>query len=247
MARAVEHVHAGFQQDFPVVEDDHLVGVLTRHDLMAGLGRYGPEVRVADVMQHDFLTADPREMLSKPPWLGSRTARCQTLPVVQDGRLVGLLTADHLAEVLMIQEASREPRRRRHRPSQSEGQEWPGVPERAELFLLKLLQTTWGQVSNLWKPAPHGKQESSRTAEAKGLIIMDRRARPRSSLCRVPSGLTVHFANLLQSATIDDHGHLVARLKDIGLGCPPEAIHVADLPRQLEVLLDLLAGLRLSS
>ena len=38
LAQAVEHVAAGFQQDFPVVEDGHLVGVLTRHDLTTAWG-----------------------------------------------------------------------------------------------------------------------------------------------------------------------------------------------------------------
>jgi hypothetical protein len=39
---------------------------------------------------------------------------CHTLPVVENGRLVGMITADNLAEVLMIQEAlghNRRPRR----------------------------------------------------------------------------------------------------------------------------------------
>ncbi len=64
LVRAVEHVLAGFQQDFPVVEEDgRVVGVLTRNDLTAALGRYGPENRVAEVMKRDFVTVDPGEML----------------------------------------------------------------------------------------------------------------------------------------------------------------------------------------
>jgi CBS domain-containing protein len=35
---------------------------------------------------------------------------CHTLPVVQDGRLLGIVTADNLAEVLMIQEAMNQAR-----------------------------------------------------------------------------------------------------------------------------------------
>ena len=54
---------AGFQQDFPVVEGGRLVGVLTRNDLAAALARMRPETRVGDVMQRDFVTAEPREML----------------------------------------------------------------------------------------------------------------------------------------------------------------------------------------
>jgi len=112
LAHAVEHVMAGFQQDFPVVEDGRLVGVLTRNDLAAALGRYGPETRVGDVMQQDFVTADPREML-QTTFARLQEGHGRTLPVVKDGRLLGLLTADNLAEVLMIQQALREA----HRPA----------------------------------------------------------------------------------------------------------------------------------
>jgi Zn-dependent protease/CBS domain-containing protein len=122
LARAVEYVVAGLQQDFPVVEDGRLVGVLTRNDLTAALGRFGTDVRVGDVMQREFVTTDPREMLQ------SAIARledcnCHTLPVVQDGRLLGLVTAENLAEVLMIQEALRESRARRSGSARAAGRE----------------------------------------------------------------------------------------------------------------------------
>jgi predicted transcriptional regulator len=102
--RAVKDVLAGFQQDFPVVEDGRLVGVLTRNDLVSALARYGPEARVRDAMQREFVTADPRDML-QTALARLQNCDCHTLPVVEDGRHVGLVTADHLAEVLMIQEA----------------------------------------------------------------------------------------------------------------------------------------------
>jgi Zn-dependent protease/predicted transcriptional regulator len=107
LERAVGHVLAGFQQDFPVVEDGRLIGVLTRNDLAAALGRHDPESCVADVMQRDFATTDPREML-QTAFARLQDGHCRTLPVVEHGRLQGLLTADNLAEVLMIQEALRE-------------------------------------------------------------------------------------------------------------------------------------------
>jgi CBS domain-containing protein len=94
----------------PVVEDGRLVGVLTRNDLAAALGRYGPESRVGDVMQRDFATTEPREIL-QTAFARLQDGRCRTLPVVKDGRLLGLLTADNLAEVLIIQEALREAHR----------------------------------------------------------------------------------------------------------------------------------------
>ena len=90
LERAVEQVIAGFQQDFPVVEDGRLVGVLTRNDLAAALGRFGPESRVGDVMQREFATTDSREML-QTAFGRLQDGHCRTLPVVQNGRLQGLV------------------------------------------------------------------------------------------------------------------------------------------------------------
>ena len=107
LAVAVEHLLSGFQQDFPVAEAGQLVGVLTRNDIAAALGGQGPEMRVGDVMQKNFATADPREML-QTAFGRLQEGQCRTLPVVRDGQLLGLLTTDNLAEVLMVQEALRQ-------------------------------------------------------------------------------------------------------------------------------------------
>src|SRR5262249_54136072 len=127
LARAVEHILAGFQQDFPVVEDGRLVGVLTRNDLAAGLARHGPEARVREVMHWEFITADPREML-QTAFARLQDRGCHTLPVVQGGRLLGLVTADNLAEVLMIQEALRARPRPRHGQDRTDGRDRNGLP-----------------------------------------------------------------------------------------------------------------------
>jgi CBS domain-containing protein len=100
----------GFQQDFPVVEDGLVVGVLRRNDLAAALARHGPETRVGAVMQREFVTASPREML-QTAFARLQEGHCRTVPVAKDGCLLGLLTADNLAEVLMIQQALEEARR----------------------------------------------------------------------------------------------------------------------------------------
>ena len=106
LGRAVDYVLAGFQQDFPVVEEGRVVGVLTRSDLLNALARRGKEVRVGDVMQRDIETGGPRDMLEGV--LGRlQRRRCHTLPVVQNGQLVGLVTADNLGELLMIEQALR--------------------------------------------------------------------------------------------------------------------------------------------
>ncbi len=107
LSRAVEHVLAGFQQDFPVIDAwGRVVGILTRSDLMSALAQKGMEGRVGDVMQRDFLTAEPSEMVDIV-FGRLNECHCRTLPVTLDGRLVGMVTAENVGEFLMIESALR--------------------------------------------------------------------------------------------------------------------------------------------
>ena len=108
LEQAVQYVLAGFQQDFPVVEDGQLVGILRRSDLITALSEKGAETPVREVMQREFVTTHPREML-QTAFTRLEECACHTLPVVENGQLVGLITADTVAETLMIQEALRAP------------------------------------------------------------------------------------------------------------------------------------------
>jgi Zn-dependent protease/predicted transcriptional regulator len=103
---ATGHVLSGFQQDFPVLEGCRLVGVLTRSNLLTALAKHGEETPVAEVMQRDFDTADPTEMLS------SVVARlqeheCHSLPVLKGEQVIGLVTLENVGEFVLIQSALR--------------------------------------------------------------------------------------------------------------------------------------------
>jgi Zn-dependent protease/predicted transcriptional regulator len=104
LARAVDLILTGSQQDFPVVEDGRVVGVLTRGDLLIALAQRGQETPVADVMRREFQTVDSSEML-ETVFARLQTCECHTLPVVHRGRLVGLVTMDNVGEFVAIQSA----------------------------------------------------------------------------------------------------------------------------------------------
>lgn len=103
---ALHHVLEGFQHDFPVVEGGRVVGVLTRSALLNGLGRHGPSSPVAESMETSFRAATPNEPVERA--LGRlRECRCQAIPVLEDGHLCGVLTAENIAEFVMIGTALR--------------------------------------------------------------------------------------------------------------------------------------------
>ena len=106
LAQAVDHVLAGFQHDFPVVFGDRVLGVLTREDLMKALTRRSSEAHVRDVMRREFPTVDSHEMLEKAlPVL--RSSGLRSIPVEHDGRVVGMLDLEKVAEFLTMQSALR--------------------------------------------------------------------------------------------------------------------------------------------
>jgi CBS-domain-containing membrane protein len=111
LAGAVELILAGSQQDFPVVSDSRVVGILTRSDLLVALAKRDETTTVADVMQRDIRVLDPTEML-ETAFARLQACQCRTAPVVQGGKLVGLLTMDNVGEFISIQSALRSSRRR---------------------------------------------------------------------------------------------------------------------------------------
>jgi Zn-dependent protease len=104
LARAIELILAGSQQDFPVVENGHVVGILTRNDLLIALAKRGQEAPIAEVMRNDFQVVDSVDML-ETAFERLQTCNCHTLPVMSDGELVGLITMENMGEFMMIQNA----------------------------------------------------------------------------------------------------------------------------------------------
>lgn len=103
LARVVNHLLASCQQDFPVCDDQgRVTGLLRRADVVAGLASHGADTRVDAVMQPHFTTAKTTETVEH------LLARCRddgpdTVPVLQDDRLVGLFTPTNLGEYVLIQ------------------------------------------------------------------------------------------------------------------------------------------------
>jgi predicted transcriptional regulator len=106
LERAVRFVLGGFQQDFPVVEEGRVVGVLTRAGLLRALGQHGESATVASAMHQDFQAASPddpiEEVLAR-----LQTCGCHTMPVVRGGTLLGLLSTENVGEFVMVEAALR--------------------------------------------------------------------------------------------------------------------------------------------
>jgi CBS domain-containing protein len=104
LSDAVDLILAGSQHDFPVLDGNRVAGLLTRTDLIAALSKHGPEYSVGNAMRQDYRSIDASDPLDDV-FMGLVESQEYAIPVTQAGRLVGLLTADNLAEFFMLQSA----------------------------------------------------------------------------------------------------------------------------------------------
>jgi Zn-dependent protease len=102
--RAIEELLAGSQQDFPVVDGGRVVGILRRNQLVKALaeGRRGD--RVGEVMGRDCEPVDESDLLMAT--LEAMSGRqIASVPVLADGKLVGLLNLENIGELIMVNQA----------------------------------------------------------------------------------------------------------------------------------------------
>jgi len=85
------------QRDFPVVDAGRIVGILTRDRLVAALSDGDHARPVHDVMTIEFETVDVLERLDAA-LVQLQNAPSNVLPVLREGRLVGLLTLDSISD-----------------------------------------------------------------------------------------------------------------------------------------------------
>jgi Zn-dependent protease len=115
LSRAVTLSLQGSQHDFPVLDDRFRVcGLLLRTDLIAALHHQpGSDAPLSTAMREVTVSATPDE-----PLVGAyermQTAGLPVLPVfAPDGNLIGLLTTENVAEIVMVRDALEEAQRER--------------------------------------------------------------------------------------------------------------------------------------
>lgn len=107
LSRAAGLLVHGDQHDFPVLDDEgNVAGVLLHQDLITALGREnGEQTPVLTVMRQDVPLAYASQPLTAVVEK-MQAAQIPVLPVLDDGgKLAGLLTANNVAEVVMVRRA----------------------------------------------------------------------------------------------------------------------------------------------
>jgi acetoin utilization protein AcuB len=106
LATAKSLMDAGGFRRLPVVENGRLVGILTERDLREHLGYLGHTIASA-VMKTRLITITANDMVEEAARMMLKH-KIGGLPVLQNGSLVGIVTAsDLLSALLRVLEATR--------------------------------------------------------------------------------------------------------------------------------------------
>ena len=103
---AVNMTLNSFQSSFPVCDGETFVGLLTHTRLVEALDKHGAQFPVEQIMQRDISPAKPSELVFEVQMRMSE-AKLDALPVVEAGRLLGLLTSQDINEAFRLK--SRQP------------------------------------------------------------------------------------------------------------------------------------------
>ena len=104
LAKAVDELLAGSQQDFPVMENELPIGMLRRNDLVKALSEGRQDAVVTEGMRRDCETVDETASLQSTVE-SMQGEQCATMPVLANGRMVGLLTLENVTEMIMVNAA----------------------------------------------------------------------------------------------------------------------------------------------
>ena len=104
LSKAVTLVLGGWQQDFPVLDQGRVVGMLLRTDMIANLVNGDIRANVEKALRHDFPVASPTEPLESL-YTRSQQTEVGTVPIIENGRLLGLVKLENLAAHMAVQTA----------------------------------------------------------------------------------------------------------------------------------------------
>jgi CBS domain-containing protein len=104
LREAVAALLASSQRDFPVMDANVPVGLLSHSRLIAAVKQHGEDVLVGDVMEREFFSVQENESADRAmEELNSNAS--EVLLVLKDGRLKGLVTREHLRQVTLVRAA----------------------------------------------------------------------------------------------------------------------------------------------
>jgi Zn-dependent protease/CBS domain-containing protein len=102
--QALEHFHHGHQDDFPVIGEAGVEGILTRDRILASIHEKGLDAPVSEIMDRTFASVDPKMPLDEV-YKKLLSTKKTAMIVTEAGRIKGMVCLDGISRYFMIKAA----------------------------------------------------------------------------------------------------------------------------------------------
>jgi Zn-dependent protease len=106
LKRAVDILLDGPEQRFIVTDEDKVVGILARNDIIQGLMTYDEDAEVKKIMNSNVTTFDAGTSLEEA-YEKMRYQQISMAPVIENERVKGVIDMDNINEFIMVRSAKR--------------------------------------------------------------------------------------------------------------------------------------------
>jgi len=102
--RAVAILLDGQEKEFLVEQDNEIIGVVTRNEIIQGLKEFGQNANINRIVNRDYLTLTP-DMELQEAYQKMAQANASISPVMEAGELIGVIDMENITEVVMLENA----------------------------------------------------------------------------------------------------------------------------------------------
>jgi Zn-dependent protease/predicted transcriptional regulator len=129
VARGIELIYQTGQDDFPVIHEGQLLGIVSRSALVEAFNAHGANSRVGEIADPDVAVVLPRDKVVHP-YEGIVSGESTSAIVMDDGQVVGLLSPENINRYLVVQSSLKSPPRRAvsAAPPRLATSQTPGLP-----------------------------------------------------------------------------------------------------------------------
>ena len=114
--RGLQLIYQTGQDDFPVIQDGHLVGIVTRPALVEAMNIHGADMSVASLINTNVPVVSPRDKVTRV-FEEIVNGNNVSAVVIDGGQIVGILSPDNISRYLLVQSSIKSVNRRGARPS----------------------------------------------------------------------------------------------------------------------------------
>lgn len=104
LEKAVALLLDGQEQEFVVAENDRVLGILTRTELIKGLTEFGKDAPVSNSMRKNYLVLDV-DMPIQEVYEKLMSNSCSVAPVLDHGELIGIVDKENINELILVKTA----------------------------------------------------------------------------------------------------------------------------------------------